>query len=907
MLRNKVAVSKREIVYPNEDCYRKEEQMNPEKAAIPKVLHMYLIIFLALLFLCPSPAPAATEVGGTIDSDTLWDDTTQPYVVTGNGITINNNATLTIEPGVEVVLGSGDKITVGHLTTGKLVANGTASEPITFTGDSANPWYYIDFTKWTGAGSSLSHCVIENGGLNYYLVRIATSNVSIENCTLQNSDKYGIYLTDNSGAATLANNTYRENASYPIYVHRTLSVSAVDDTSTFVNNGDNRIFYMGGTIDADTTIAKAGIPYYVHLFVHITNDATLTIDPGAELQFSYHLGGLQVGWGGQTPGTGKLEAIGTVADPIIFTSSNANPAPGDWRGIYITIFDDGSTIENAVVEYGGSIGQTGYGNIGIADASPTIKSCIVQHSLTYGLRILESNAAPATTPDISCNIITANDGGIQVYHGAAPTIHQNNITGNTAYGLEVKFYGITVDATNNYWGASNGPGGDGPGSGDVVTDDDGGADLVLFDPWLTAPASCVLPVTARINADSIKGCESLTVAFTDKSTGGVESRQWDFGDGSTSSERNPTHQYTATGIYTVTLKVVRGADSDTTTMEIIVTESIPTASFSGGPKLTSQAPLTVDFTDASTSCGTDAIVSWSWDFDGDGIEDSSEKNPSYTFSVAGDYTVSLKVEDEDGDADTVERVKYVHVSEEEPVKAFVTRFYELCLSRSPDAAGLNGWVASLLDGKQTGSDVAYGFVFSQEFINQNTSNEDYLKILYEAFFNRPADSAGLQGWLDAIQKGATREDVLNGFIYAVEFAELCDAYGIKAYEGHVTKTQREAVEAFVTRFYQLCLDRDPDAAGLKGWADNLLGQVQTGADVAQGFIYSPEFIAKNTSNSEYLLILYQAFFNRDADQAGWDLWLSELNSGRDRWEVLDGFIYSTEFSNLCSEYGIQAF
>jgi parallel beta-helix repeat protein len=238
------------------------------------------------------------------------------------------------------------------------------------------------------------------------------------------------------------------------------------------------------------------------------------------------------------------------------------------------------------------------------------------------------------------------------------------------------------------------------------------------------------------------------------------------------------------------------------------------------------------------------------------------------------------------------------------IESFVTRFYDLCLDREADQAGMDGWVLALLNGTQTGSDVAYGFVFSQEFINKNTTDLEYLTILYEAFFGRKPDSGGLHGWLDAMQNGASREDVLNGFVYATEFAELCEEYGIKAYEGHITKAQREAVEAFVTRFYQLCLGRDPDAEGLSGWANNLLNQIQTGADVANGFIYSREFINKNTSNDEYLTILYKAFFNRNPDQGGWDLWLAELNSGIDRGDVLNGFLGSQEFIKLCRDYGI---
>ncbi len=55
----------------------------------------------------------------------------------------------------------------------------------------------------------------------------------------------------------------------------------------------------------------------------------------------------------------------------------------------------------------------------------------------------------------------------------------------------------------------------------------------------------------------------LTVSFTDQSTGGVTSWDWDFGDGGTSTAQNPSHQYTAAGDYTVTLTVTGACGSDT--------------------------------------------------------------------------------------------------------------------------------------------------------------------------------------------------------------------------------------------------------------------------------------------------------------------------------------------------------
>jgi CubicO group peptidase (beta-lactamase class C family) len=236
----------------------------------------------------------------------------------------------------------------------------------------------------------------------------------------------------------------------------------------------------------------------------------------------------------------------------------------------------------------------------------------------------------------------------------------------------------------------------------------------------------------------------------------------------------------------------------------------------------------------------------------------------------------------------------------EDVEAFVTRFYEKCLERSPDQPGLDYWTDSLLDGSQTGSDVAKGFIFSQEFINRNLTDEEIMKILYEAFFNREADTGGIIYWLDKLRSGVDRATVLDGFIYSQEFAVLCNEYGILPFP------VSDPVVDFVTRFYQLCLGRDPDQSGLDYWVNSLKDGTRTGAEVAYGFVFSPEFTNMKVTNEQYLNILYHAFFNREADQGGFNSWLDQLDAGVDREEILNGFIYALEFFNLCHEYGINA-
>jgi uncharacterized protein DUF4214 len=112
------------------------------------------------------------------------------------------------------------------------------------------------------------------------------------------------------------------------------------------------------------------------------------------------------------------------------------------------------------------------------------------------------------------------------------------------------------------------------------------------------------------------------------------------------------------------------------------------------------------------------------------------------------------------------------------VEGFVTRFYQQCLGREPDQAGLDGWVNALRNGSLRGADVAYGFVFSLEFVNRNTTNDDFVTILYAAFFNRAPDTGGYNNWLNYLASGASRNDVLYGFTHAQEFNNLCEEYGI---------------------------------------------------------------------------------------------------------------------------------
>ncbi|MCQ2533559.1 MAG: DUF4214 domain-containing protein [Clostridia bacterium] len=238
---------------------------------------------------------------------------------------------------------------------------------------------------------------------------------------------------------------------------------------------------------------------------------------------------------------------------------------------------------------------------------------------------------------------------------------------------------------------------------------------------------------------------------------------------------------------------------------------------------------------------------------------------------------------------------------------FVDRCYQIALGREADEAGFNSWVDKLNSGAQCGSQVGYGFIFSQEYTNKKTSDEQFVKDLYSMFFGREADEAGFKYWVGKLTNKESRESVFQGFANSTEFANLCAKYGIVSgyYVVGCANDVQGGVNSFVARMYRICLDRLPDQAGQSGWVEKLMNGSTTGASCARGFVMSTEFANKKLSNADFVAYMYRAFFGREADQAGLEGWVTMLERGSSREVVFNGFVNSTEFSNLCSTYGIK--
>lgn len=145
----------------------------------------------------------------------------------------------------------------------------------------------------------------------------------------------------------------------------------------------------------------------------------------------------------------------------------------------------------------------------------------------------------------------------------------------------------------------------------------------------------------------------LTVVFTDQSTGNPTGWSWDFGDGTVSTQKSPTHIYSQAGTYTVALTATNAIGSGSKTQRVTVTATKPPV----GAFCYQRNKLQVAFFDRSSQVPT----RWQWDF-GDCASpgsscQSSAQNPSHTYITEDTFQVTLTVSNDGGQSTVHKSVK----------------------------------------------------------------------------------------------------------------------------------------------------------------------------------------------------------------------------------------------------------
>lgn len=344
------------------------------------------------------------------------------------------------------------------------------------------------------------------------------------------------------------------------------------------------------------------------------------------------------------------------------TFSGNSAEIGDGGGMYN--FSASPTVTNCVftgnsAEYGNGGGLYNF------SASPRVTNCTLSGNLAgyYGGGMHNAPASPVVT---DC-AFTGNSaslyggGGMSNYSSSSPTVTNCVFGGNsTELGYGGGMYNSSSassvmfnctfnnNSTDRYPGYGSGLYGGSPRVTNCIL---WGAPDGIYAETPTVSYSCVqggFPGTGNI---------STNPNFDNASISGLELR----------ADSPCIDTGTSVGASTDDILGVsrpQGAGVDMGAYEHeSATEAGPTAAFSASPR-SGPVPLRVSFTDQSNP-GTGTISTWAWDFDNNGVTDSTQKNPSHQYAAAGSYTVTLTVTTAAG-SDSETKSGYISVSKGTP-------------------------------------------------------------------------------------------------------------------------------------------------------------------------------------------------------------------------------------------------
>ena len=300
-----------------------------------------------------------------------------------------------------------------------------------------------------------------------------------------------------------------------------------------------------------------------------------------------------------------------------------------------------------------------------SNTSATITVSNLSKNRIYRAVILSGPCAPANSAVTTITVVPTVDAQISgapvICVGKIATFNVlvSNIASTNTWSLTYKVNGVLQTAMT------------GTGSGNVnltvgpPTTNTAGSIIVKLETITNTTFSCAnntlsSQATATVNPNPAAGftfvnsCKDSVAVFTNTSTisnGNIATYNWNFGDGGLSKNGNPTHAYTATGNYSVSLLAVSAFGCRDSITKSITVNPRPAANFTF--KNTCQ-DTSAKFVDGS-SIASGSIASRFWNF-GDGATlGGNVTNPTHNYATAGTYTVTLTVVSNNGCASTIVR------------------------------------------------------------------------------------------------------------------------------------------------------------------------------------------------------------------------------------------------------------
>ena len=246
----------------------------------------------------------------------------------------------------------------------------------------------------------------------------------------------------------------------------------------------------------------------------------------------------------------------------------------------------------------------------------------------------------------------------------------------------------------------------------------------------------------------------------------------------------------------------------------------------------------------------------------------------YDFAVGNNFTVNLT----GNQTAAISNAEFLSFASGDTValahsddEAAALRLYQGILGRDADLEGAKTFVEAVNAGASL-NDIANSFLNSEEFGGANDAAD--INELYQALLGRDAEEGGSAAWQEVLAAGGSLADIAAAIAVSAEAQEL-DASNA----------------TFVNDLYVNVLGRAAEEDGLNNWVDALFNGASR-ADVAQAIVGSSE--ASDKANSDFVDALYQSALDRPADEAGKAAWTEALAAGVSQADVALGIVGSAE-------------
>ncbi len=129
--------------------------------------------------------------------------------------------------------------------------------------------------------------------------------------------------------------------------------------------------------------------------------------------------------------------------------------------------------------------------------------------------------------------------------------------------------------------------------------------------------------------------------------------------------------------------------------------------------------------------------------------------------------------------EAISPIDKLHFIPKNSIEGFIKRLYLLVLGRDADSGGVAYWKKEIEEGRKSFQKVALDFFGSEEFKSMKKSDEEFVDTAYFAFFSRYPDKNGKEYWVQELQKGKSRLEVVKGFSASKEFQDLIASFSNK--------------------------------------------------------------------------------------------------------------------------------